>query len=156
MHQPLLMSQAPELLEGGCYNSRVRPPAIVIGTVLWLAACAPVVVPMPLQPFPDVPVPAEWAPYSDDWAIIRTPKITAARLIYFTKSDVETTLANARRLLTNAGWSETRSERFINPEKFPGVWAEFGKGDDVCRLTVIEGTGATHVEYTLARLNPGA
>jgi len=111
---------------------------------------------MPIQPFPDVPVPAEWTPYSDDWVMIRTPKVTAARLIYFTQSSVETTLATARRLLANAGWRETRSERFVNAEKFNGVWAEFSKGDDVCRLTVIEGTGATHVDYTLARVNPGA
>jgi hypothetical protein len=138
------------------YNPRVKARAIVLASALWLAACAPIVVPMPLQPFPDVPVPAEWTPYSNDWAIIRTQKVTAARLIYFTQSNVETTLANARRLLTNAGWSETRSERFVNAEKFPGVWAEFAKGDDICRLTVIEGAGATHVDYTIARVNPGA
>lgn len=132
-------------------NSRV----IVIGTALWLGACAPVAVPMPIQPFPDVPVPVEWVPYSDDWVMIRTPKITAARLIYFTQENVDATLAHARRLLATAGWMETRAERFVNAEKFPGVWAEFTKGDDLCRLTVIEGTGATHVDYTLARVNPG-
>jgi hypothetical protein len=132
----------------------VKGRAIVIGTALWLGACAPAVVPMPIQPFVDIPVPAEWTPYSDDWAMIRTQKVTAARLIYFTQRNVETTLTDARRLLTSAGWTETRSERFVNPEKFPGVWAEFGKGDDVCRETVIEGAGATHVEYTVARVNP--
>ena len=134
----------------------VRPAAILVGAVLWLQACAPVVTPMPLQPFPDVPVPAEWTPYSDDWAIIRTPKVTAARLIYFTMSSVDATLADGRRLLARAGWSETQSERFVNAENFPGVWAEFGKGDDLCRLTIIEGKGATHVEYTVARINPSA
>ena len=61
-----------------------------------------------------------------------------------------------RRLLAGAGWMETRSERFVSAEKFPGVWAEFGKGDDICRLTVVEGSGATHVDYTLARVNPGS
>ena len=44
----------------------------------------------------------------------------------------------------------------MNAEKFAGVWVEFGKDADVCRLTVIEGTGATHVDYTLARVNPGS
>jgi hypothetical protein len=135
---------------------RVKVRPIVMGIALSLGACAPVVVPMPIQPFPDVPVPAEWTPYSSDWAIIRTQKITVARLIYFTPSNVETTLATARRLLANAGWQETRSERFVNPEKFPGVWAEFLKGDDICRVTVIEGSGATHVDYTIARVNAGA
>ena len=133
---------------------RVKVPPIVWGIALWLGACAPIVVPIQLQPFPDVPVPAEWIPYSDDWAIIRTQKVTAARLIYFTKDGVEATLVTARRLLANAGWQEARSERFVNAEKFPGVWAEFFKGDDLCRLTVIEGAGATHVDYTLARVNP--
>jgi len=136
-----------------CYNPRVRPPAILIGTALWLGACAPAMVPMPIEPFPDVPVPADWNPYSDDWAIIRTPKVTAARLVYFAGTDVEKTLAAARQMLTGAGWKETRSERFVNAEKFPGVWAEFAKGEDVCRVTVIEGSFATHVEYTLARVN---
>ena len=88
--------------------------------------------------------------------MIRSPKITAAKLVYFTPESVDETLAHARRLLANAGWVEMRSERFVNPEKFPGVWAEFSKGEDICRLTVIEGSGATHVDYTLARVNPGS
>ena len=134
---------------------RVIIQPLVMGIALCLGACAPMAVPIQLQPFPDVPVPAEWTPYSNDWVIIRTQKVTAARLIYFTTSDVETTLTHARRLLANAGWQEVRSERFVNAEKFPGVWAEFVKGDDLCRLTVIEGSGATHVDYTLARVNPG-
>ena len=134
----------------------MNPRVIAIGIALCLGACAPVAVPMPIQPFPDVPVPAEWTPYSDDWVMIRSPKITAARLIYFTRESVDETLAHARRLLARAGWIETHSERFVNAEKFAGVWVEFGKDADVCRLTVIEGTGATHVDYTLARVNPGS
>ncbi|HEU4439251.1 MAG TPA: hypothetical protein VFT36_08370 [Methylomirabilota bacterium] len=132
----------------------MRPGTIVIAAALWLAACAPIVATTPEQPFTDVPVPAEWTPYSEDWAIIRTPKVTAARLIYFSMESMDTTLANGRRLLARAGWTETQSERFVNAENFPGVWAEFGKGEDLCRLTVIEGKGATHVEYTVARINP--
>ena len=135
---------------------RVNMRPLVMGIALSLGACAPILVPMPIQPFPDVPVPAEWTPYSDDWVIIRTHKVTAARLIYFTQTNVEATLANARRLLAGAGWRETRSERFVNAEKFPGIWAEFLKDDDICRVTVIEGASATHVDYTIARVNPGA
>jgi hypothetical protein len=135
---------------------RVKIRPIAIGIALCLGACAPIVVPMPVQPFPDIPVPARWVPYSDDWAIIRTPKVTAARLIYFTETSVEATLADARRLLTNAGWTESRSERFVNAERFPGVWAEFLKEADICRVTVIEGSEATHVDYTIARVTPGA
>jgi hypothetical protein len=133
----------------------VKGRSLALGVALWLAACAPISVPMPIQPFPDIPVPAEWIPYSDDWAIIRTQKVTAARLIYFTQTSVEATLAEARRLLGNAGWVESRSEHFTNAQKFPGVWAEFLKGEDICRVTVVEGAGATHVDYTVARVNPG-
>ena len=129
---------------------------LALGVALWLAACAPISVPMPVQPFPDVPVPAEGIPYSDDWAIIRTQKVTAARLIYFTETSVEATLAEARRLLGGAGWVERNSEHFTSAQKFPGVWAEFLKGEDICRVTVVEGAGATHVDYTIARVHPGA
>jgi hypothetical protein len=134
----------------------VKRRAIVIGSALWLGACAPISMPLPIQPFVDIPVPIQWTPYSDDWVLIRAGRVTAARLIYFSTSNVETTLAEARRMLTGTGWSETRSERFINREKFPGVWVDFAKGDDLCRVTVIEGAGATHVDYTVARVSPEA
>jgi hypothetical protein len=132
----------------------VRTRAILVGAALCLCACARVAVPMPIQPFVDIPVPPEWTPYSDDWAMIRTQQVTAARLIYFAQSPVDRTLADARTLLGNAGWRESRSERFVNAEKFRGVWADFTKGDDLCRVTVIEGAGSTHVDYTIARVNP--
>ena len=51
------------------------------------------------------------------------------------------------------GWAERKRERFVNPERFPGVWADFAKGDDHCRVTVIEGSHATHVDDTVARAN---
>jgi hypothetical protein len=68
---------------------------------------------------------------------------------------VDPTLADARRLLTGSGWTETATERFVNPEQYPGVWADFTKGGDSCRVTVIEGGFATHVDYTVARVNRG-
>ena len=43
----------------------------------------------------------------------------------------------------------------VNPPRRHWPKTEFVKGDDLCRLTVIEGAGATHVDYTLARVNPG-
>ena len=57
---------------------RVKIRSILMGIALSLGACSPIAVPIQLQPFPDVPVPAEWTPYSDDWAIIRTQKTTTA------------------------------------------------------------------------------
>ena len=118
-----------------------------------MSACAPAVT-MPRQPFPDIPVPVEWVPYSRASVIVETPKVTTAKLIYFAEEKVDATMEHARRLLTQMGWTETKSERFVNPEKFPGVWADFAKGDDTCRVTVIQGSHATHVDYTVARVTP--
>jgi hypothetical protein len=81
------------------------------------------------------------------------PKVTTAKLIYFAEEKVDAALEHARQLLTRMGWNETKSERFVNPEKFPGVWVDFTKGEDLCRVTVIQGSHATHVDYTLARAN---
>src|SRR5262245_56680621 len=106
---------------------------------------------VPRQPFEDVPVPTEWVPSSRDAAIAQTTDVTAAKLLYLSRSSVDASLDEARALLLEKGWKETRSERFVNAERFPGVWAEFAKVDDVCRVSVIEGAQGTHVEYTLAR-----
>ena len=129
---------------------RVR--VLLIAAVLCLSACVGAVK-MPRQPWEDIPVPARWVAYSRDSVIIETPAATTAKLIYFAETSVDQTLGQARQLLTQAGWTETKSERFVNPEKFPGVWAEFAKGGDVCRVAVIEGAHATNVDYTVARVN---
>jgi hypothetical protein len=124
---------------------------LLLSSVLLLSACtAPVR--MPRQPFEDIPIPAEWTAYSRDSVIRETPAVTTARLLYFAQTPVDATLEQARQLLIPQGWTETKSERFVNPEKFPGVWADFSKGSDTCRVTVIEGAQATHVDYTVARV----
>jgi hypothetical protein len=64
---------------------------------------------------------------------------------------VNTTLEPARGFLVQSGWTEAVAERFVNPEKLPGVWADFVKGHDRCLVTVIEGRHATHVDCTVAR-----
>ena len=122
-----------------------------MAAALVLSGCAAAVT-VPRQPFDDVPIPVEWVPYSRESVIVQTPTVMAAKLIYFAESKVDLTLEHARQLLTRMGWTETKSERFVNPEKFPGVWADFAKGDDHCRVTVIEGANATHVDYTVARV----
>jgi hypothetical protein len=126
---------------------------LLLASAIALTACAPAVT-VPRQPWDDLPVPREWVSYSRDSAIVRTPQATTAKLIYFSETSVDATLERARSLLTDAGWTETKSERFVNPEKFPGVWADFMKGRDLCRVTVIQGSSATHVDYTVARVNP--
>jgi hypothetical protein len=125
--------------------------SLVAGALL-LAGCAAGVT-VPRQPFEDIPVPREWVAYSRESMIIKSPTATAAKLIYFAETAVDPTLEQARRLLAQAGWTETKSERFVNPERFPGVWAEFTKGADACRVTVIQGAYATHVDYAVARVN---
>ena len=105
------------------------------------------------QPFVDIPVPSDWRVQTRESVLIQSPKVTAGKIVYFAETPVDATLSQARGLLSGAGWTETKSERFVNPEKFPGVWADFAKGDDICRVTVIEGSHATHVDYTVARVN---
>ena len=127
--------------------------ASAIAALVLLAGCTGGVT-IAHEPFADIPVPRGWTSYSTESAIIKSPKATAAKLIYFTETNVDPALEEARRLLVQAGWKETKSERFVNAEKFPGVWAEFSKGEDVCRVTAIEGAYATHVDYAVARVNP--
>jgi hypothetical protein len=129
---------------------RVR--ALVIAASLLLAACA-TRGGMPVQAYDDLPVPPRWTPYSREWMKIDTPKVTAAKFIYFAETGVDATMEQARGLLVQSGWTETATECFVNPEKFPGVWADFVKGDASCRVAVIEGHHATHVDYTVARAN---
>ena len=107
----------------------------------------------PNQPFADIPVPAGWRPYARDSVVIQSPKVTAGKIVYFTESPVDVTLNQERALLRGTGWTETKSESFVNPEKFAGVWAEFTKGQDYCRITVTEGSGMQQVDITVARLN---
>jgi hypothetical protein len=125
---------------------------VLIVTALALCACSSVRIPR--QAFDDVPVPKQWVPYSRDAVITETPTITTAKLIYFAQTPVDVTLDDARRLLVQNGWAETNSERFVNDKKFPGVWAAFTKSGDTCRVTVIEGAQATHVEYAVGRVTP--
>jgi hypothetical protein len=106
------------------------------------------------QPFADIPVPADcWRAYTRDSVVIQSPKVTAGKLVYFAESPVNATLDQARTLLRGAGWEETKSERFVNADKFEGVWADFAKGQDYCRITVTEGSGMQQVDITVARLN---
>jgi hypothetical protein len=123
---------------------------LILLASLVLAACASTGG-IPRQPFADISVPPGWEPYSREWVLIRGPEVTAARLIYFSQEPVEATLGAARQLLRDDGWAETRSERFVSPEGWNGVRADFEKGGDTCRVTVIEGPFATHVDYVVSR-----
>ena len=129
--------------------------AFLIIAGLLCAACTAGGLP-PNQPFADIPVPAGWRAYARDSLVIQSPKVTAGRLVYFAESPVDVALDEARALLRGTGWTETKSERFVTSNKFAGVWADFAKGQDYCRITVTEGSGMQQVEITVARLNaPG-
>ena len=127
---------------------------LLVVAALALSACSTTAVRIPKSAFEDIPVPPQWVSYSRDAVLTETPTVKTAKLVYFAQTSVDATLADARRLLVENGWAETRSERFVNAEKFPGVWAAFTKGDDTCRVTAIEGQHATHVEYAVARVTP--
>ena len=125
---------------------------LLIVASLLCAACAAGGAPSN-QPFADIPVPAGWRLNTPDSVVIQSPKVTAGKLVYFVESPVDAALDQARTLLRGAGWTETKSDRFVNDQKFAGVWADFAKGDDYCRITVTEGSGMQQVEITVARLN---
>lgn len=107
----------------------------------------------PNQPFADIPVPAGWRAYTRDSMVIQSPRVTAGRLVYFAESPVAVALDDARALLRGTGWTEAKSESFVNADRFAGVWADFTKGQDYCRITVTEGSGMQQVDITVARLN---
>ena len=128
----------------------MRVPLILAS--FFCAACTAGGLP-PNQPFADIPVPAGWRAHARDSLVIQSPKVTAGRLVYFAESTVDVALDQARGLLRGAGWTETKSERFVNADKFAGAWADFSKGQDYCRITVTEGAGMQQVDITVARLN---
>jgi hypothetical protein len=124
----------------------------LIAACLLSAACAAGGAPSN-QPFADIPVPSDWRVQTRASVLIQSPKVTAGKIVYFAESPVDATLSQARGLLSGAGWTETKTERFVNEDKFPGAWAEFAKGQDYCRVTVTEGSGMQQVDITVARLN---
>ena len=126
--------------------------ASLILASLLCAACTAGGLP-PNEPFADIPVPAGWRAYARDSVVIQSPRVTAGRLVYFAESPVDVALNQARALLRGTGWTETKSESFVNAYKFAGVWADFAKGQDYCRITVTEGSGMQQVDITVARLN---
>lgn len=126
---------------------------ILLFLVLTLAGCA-AAGGIPREPFADIPVPASFVPYSEEWTLIQTPQATAAKLVYMTSLPPESALAAVRQELVRHGWTPKEASRFVNPQGFGGFIQEFVKGTDTCRATVIEGPYATHVDLAVARLIP--
>ncbi len=107
---------------------------------------------IPREPFPDVPVPASFIPYSDQWVRIRSAQADVARLIYMSELDVEGAGAAVRELLLKNGWTLVLTNRTKTPDGYKVTIMDFGKEADTIRLTAREGVNATHVELSVARM----
>lgn len=126
---------------------------MLLPLVLAFAACASTGG-ISREPFTDITVPASFIPYSDQWVLIQNPKIHAAKLVYMAPLPPDSALSALRQELVRHGWNPREAIRFVNPQGFSGVTMEFLKGGDSCRVTVIEGPNATHVEMAVARQIP--
>lgn len=107
---------------------------------------------IPREPFPDVPVPASFIPYSDQWVRIRSNQADVARLIYMSELDVEGAAAAVRELLVKNGWTLVLTNRTRTPDGYKVTIMDFGKEADTIRLITREGVHATHVELSVARI----
>ena len=107
---------------------------------------------IPREPFGDVPVPASFIPYSDQWVRIRSAQADVARLIYMSELDVEGAGAAVRELLLKNGWTLVLTNRTKTPDGYKVTIMDFGKEADTIRLTAREGANATHVELSVARM----
>lgn len=107
---------------------------------------------IPREPFPDIPVPASFIPYSDQWVRIRSDQADVARLIYMTELDVEAAAAAIRDLMLTHGWTVRLTNRTTTADGYKVTIVDFAKEADTTRLTAREGANATHVELSVARL----
>ena len=67
---------------------------------------------LPREPFADIRVPASFVPYSDQWTLIRTPQVTAAKLVYLTSLSPDAALSAVRTYLIALG-EELRNYSFV-------------------------------------------
>jgi hypothetical protein len=120
-----------------------------------LAAAGCAVVPstggIPREPFEDIPIPATFVPYSNDWSMIRSGRITAARLVYQTTLPVEGAAAALQTALVDKGWV-LRGTEPITRNGFAGEVLSFLKGSDTCRAELVSSPTTTRVDLTIARL----
>jgi len=130
---------------------RVCRLALSVVVLLALGSCAGTGG-MPRNPFRDITVPETFLPYSDQWLFIKSPTVTAAKLVYMTQLDMEAAAAAVRGALAKDGWVSQAMNRGVSRDGFRSVTMDFTKGRDSCRATVVEGAHATHVDLAVARL----
>jgi hypothetical protein len=122
--------------------------ALVLLTLLGCASTGG----LPRNPFDDITVPETFRPYSEQWVFIKSPTVAAARLVYMTQLGLDDAMAAVRATLTRDGWAPETLTPSTSQGGFRLLSLNFVKGSDTCRVRVIEGAHATHVDLTVARL----
>ncbi len=107
---------------------------------------------IPREPFEDIPVPAAFIPYSNDWSLIRSARVTAARLVYQTELSVEGAASALETSLTDQGWALKGTEPIMR-NGFTGEALSFLKGADTCRAELVPSPTTTRVDLIIARLS---
>ena len=105
---------------------------------------------IPREPFADIPVPPTFIPFSNDWALIRSGRVTAARLVYHTALPMEGAEKVLEASLKDNGWVLEGTEA-IERDGFKGAALSFAKGPDTCRAEVVPSTTTTRVDLIVGR-----
>ena len=127
---------------------------LLVLIVVVLSACA-IARPtggVPREPFADIRLPATFIPFSNDWALIQSGGVTAARLVYQTELPVERAAAELETALTDGGWA-LKSVEPVSRAGFEGQSLLFAKGADTCRAEVVGSSTTTRVDLSVGRVD---
>lgn len=102
------------------------------------------------EPFADIPVPDTFVPFSNDWALIRSGRVTAARLVYQTALSMDDAASVIESSLKDNGWTVGGTEP-VERAGFKGVALSFVKGRHTCRAEVVPSTTTTRVDLFVGR-----
>ena len=106
---------------------------------------------LPREPFDDIPVPPAFLPSSNDWSLIRSGRVTAARLVYQTELSVEEAATALETSLRDKGW-QLRGREPLTRNGFTGQALAFLKAADTCRAELVPSPTTTRVDLIVARL----
>jgi hypothetical protein len=106
---------------------------------------------LPREPFDDIPVPATFIPFSNDWSLIRSGRVTAARLVYQTELSVEEAATALATSLRDQGW-QLKGREPLTRNGFSGQALAFVKATDTCRAELVPSPTTTRVDLIVARL----
>jgi hypothetical protein len=106
---------------------------------------------LPREPFDDIPVPAAFIPFSNDWSLIRSGRVTAARLVYQTELSVEEAATALETSLRDQGW-QLKGREPLTRNGFTGQALAFFKAADTCRAELVPSPTTTRLDLIVARL----